>query len=118
LHCLEIELAYDDFGVGRARLRELADAPPNFVKLDRSLVHEIDQATTRQELMQALCRGITDLGILLIAEGIETPAEARVCRRLGCHFGQGYLLGHPQPASLLDSTLRANAPALDHAEVV
>jgi EAL domain-containing protein (putative c-di-GMP-specific phosphodiesterase class I) len=120
LQSLGIELAYDDFGVGRARLGELAEAPPDYVKLDRSLVHGIDQALTRQELIQALCCGITDLGILLIAEGIETPAEARVCRHLGCRFGQGYLLGHPQPAAFYSRTLPAdaNSLALDPAEVV
>jgi EAL domain-containing protein (putative c-di-GMP-specific phosphodiesterase class I) len=95
----DIELAYDDFGAGRARLAELAEVPPNFVKLDRSLVRDIDQAATRQELIQALTRGITDLGIDLIAEGIETAAEARICRGLGCRFGQGYHLGRPQPAA-------------------
>lgn len=120
LQGLGIELAYDDFGAGRARLAELAEAPPNFVKLDRSLVHDIDQALARQELIQALCRGITDLGILLIAEGIETPAEERVCRNLGCRFGQGYLFGHPQPASLLCTNSPANRslPTLDYAEIV
>jgi EAL domain-containing protein (putative c-di-GMP-specific phosphodiesterase class I) len=108
LQGLGIELAYDDFGAGRARLAELAEAPPNFVKLDRSLVRGIDQAVSRQELIQALCRGITDLGIFLIAEGIETPAEARACRSLGCRYGQGFLLGHPQPASLLYATFRVD----------
>src|SRR5437773_4093760 len=67
-----IGLAYDDFGAGQARIAELAEAPPNFVKLDMSLVRGIDKASARQELMQALIRGINDLGIELIAEGIET----------------------------------------------
>jgi EAL domain-containing protein (putative c-di-GMP-specific phosphodiesterase class I) len=108
LQHLGIELAYDDFGAGRARLAELAEAPPDFVKLDRSLIQGIDRAPTRQELIHALCRGIADLGIQLIAEGIETPAEARVCRSLGCTLGQGYLFGHPQPASFLSGTLCAH----------
>jgi EAL domain-containing protein (putative c-di-GMP-specific phosphodiesterase class I) len=99
LHNSGIGLAYDDFGSGQARLAELAEAPPDFVKLDMSLVRGIDQATARQELIQALNRGIRELGIQLIAEGIETPAEAQVCRNLACRFGQGYLFGCPQPAS-------------------
>jgi EAL domain-containing protein (putative c-di-GMP-specific phosphodiesterase class I) len=119
LQGLGIELAYDDFGAGRARLAELAEAPPNFVKLDRSLVHDLDRATARQELIQGLCRGIKDLGIFLIAEGIETPAEQQACQNLGCRFGQGFLLGHPQPASLQYATLRTDEsfPALHHAGV-
>jgi len=102
--CLQrsgIELAHDDFGAGQARLAELAGAPPKFIKLDMSLVRGIDQATARQELIQALIRALAVLGIEAIAEGIETPAEAKVCHDLGCRFGQGYLLGRPQPASFL-----------------
>jgi EAL domain-containing protein (putative c-di-GMP-specific phosphodiesterase class I) len=97
----EIELAYDDFGAGQARLTELVEVPPNFVKLDMKLVRGIDQATARQDLIQALTFGIQDLEVEVIAEGIETVEEASACRRLGCHFGQGFLLGRPQPASLL-----------------
>lgn len=103
-----IELAYDDFGSGQARLAELAEDPPHFVKLDRSLIQGIDQASARQELIQALNRGIRELGIELIAEGIETPAEATVCGELGCHFGQGYLFGYPQPASVLRAAYSPN----------
>jgi EAL domain-containing protein (putative c-di-GMP-specific phosphodiesterase class I) len=97
LHALGIGLAYDDFGAGQARLSELADVPPDFIKLDKSLIHGIAQAPGRQELVRALTRVSTDLGIRLIAEGIESAEEADVCLNLGCHFGQGYLLGRPQP---------------------
>jgi EAL domain-containing protein (putative c-di-GMP-specific phosphodiesterase class I) len=96
---LGIGLAFDDFGVGQSRLVELAEAPPNFVKLDRSLVHGIDTAAARQDLVQFLCRATRDLGVRLIAEGIETLAEAEVCQSLGCHYGQGYLFGRPAPAA-------------------
>jgi EAL domain-containing protein (putative c-di-GMP-specific phosphodiesterase class I) len=104
----DIELAYDDFGAGQARLTELVEVPPNFVKLDMKLVRGIDQAAARQDLIQALTFGIRDLDIEVIAEGIETAAEASACRRLGCHFGQGFLLGRPQPASLLRALFSAD----------
>jgi EAL domain-containing protein (putative c-di-GMP-specific phosphodiesterase class I) len=97
LNELGIGLAYDDFGAGQARLSELADVPPDFIKLDKSLVHNLHEAQGRQELVRALVRVSTDLGIRLIAEGIEMAAEAEVCLDLGCHFGQGYFLGRPQP---------------------
>jgi EAL domain-containing protein (putative c-di-GMP-specific phosphodiesterase class I) len=98
LKALDIGLAYDDFGAGQARLAELADVPPDFIKLDRKLVHGIDQTRGRQELVQALSRLSTDLGVALIAEGIESEAEAETCQLLGCQFGQGFLFGHPVPA--------------------
>jgi EAL domain-containing protein (putative c-di-GMP-specific phosphodiesterase class I) len=99
LHALGIGLAYDDFGAGQARLSELAEVPPDFVKLDKSLTRGIHQAKARQELVQALTRVCTDLGIRVIAEGIESLEEAETCAALGCQFGQGFLFGRPQPVA-------------------
>jgi EAL domain-containing protein (putative c-di-GMP-specific phosphodiesterase class I) len=99
LNELGIGLAYDDFGAGQARLAELAEAPPDFVKLDIKLVRDIEKSKPRQEVIQALAQLCNDLGVQLIAEGIETAAEAAVCGRMGCQLGQGYLLGRPCPVS-------------------
>jgi EAL domain-containing protein (putative c-di-GMP-specific phosphodiesterase class I) len=100
LHKMGIGLAYDDFGVGQARLTELAEVPPDFIKLDKTLIRDIHTAPARQELVRALVRVSTDLGIRLIAEGIERAEEMEVCIDLGCHFGQGYYFGRPQSARL------------------
>jgi EAL domain-containing protein (putative c-di-GMP-specific phosphodiesterase class I) len=97
LHEMGVQLAYDDFGAGQARLAELAEVPPDFIKLDKALIRGIHESPARQELVRALTRVSTDLGILLIAEGIELEEERAVCLELGCHFGQGYLFGRPQP---------------------
>jgi EAL domain-containing protein (putative c-di-GMP-specific phosphodiesterase class I) len=97
LHGLGLHLAYDDFGAGQSRLAELTEVPPDFIKLDQSLIRGLHQAQARQELVRALTRVSTDLGIRLIAEGIEAAEEAEVCRDLGCHFAQGYFFGRPQP---------------------
>lgn len=101
LKALGIGLAYDDFGAGQSRLKELAEVPPDFIKLDMSLIHGIDHAQARQELVQALTRVASDLGVQTIAEGIETSEEATRCHSLGCQYGQGYLFGRPQPLELL-----------------
>ena len=79
-------------GVGQSRLTELADAPPDYIKLDKSLIHDLHLTPARQELVGALARVSTDLGIRVIAEGIESPNEADVCLRLGCHFRPGLFL--------------------------
>ena len=76
LHALNIGMAYDDFGAGQARLHELAEAPPNFIKLHLTLIRDIHQSHARQELVQALNHVSKDLGVDLIAEGIETEEEA------------------------------------------
>ncbi|MBM4073618.1 MAG: EAL domain-containing protein [Planctomycetes bacterium] len=92
---LGIKLAFDDFGAGQARLLELADAPPDYVKLDMKLVRNIDLIPSRHALVRGLVKASRQLGVRIIAEGIETQAEATVCQRLGCDFGQGFLFGHP-----------------------
>jgi EAL domain-containing protein (putative c-di-GMP-specific phosphodiesterase class I) len=101
---LNIGLAYDDFGAGQARLAELAEVPPDFIKLHMMLIRGIDLAQARRELVQALNGVITDLGVQLIAEGIERPEEEEVCRSLGCRYGQGYLFGRPQQTPLVGLT--------------
>src|SRR5262249_4312675 len=100
---LGIGLAYDDLGAGQARLQELIEVPPHFVKLHMSLIRGVDQEVTRQELIQALNPVMAKLGVQVLAEGIETEEEAAVCLRLGCHLGQGFLFGRPQPVALLES---------------
>ena len=104
-----IGLAYDDFGSGPARLTELVEIPPDFIKLDKSLVRNIDHCTARQELVQALNAVIANRGVHTIAEGIERPEEAEVCQRLGCRFGQGFHMGRPQPFAVLGLEEEATA---------
>ncbi len=101
VHELGIQVAYDDFGAGQARFLELAELPPDFIKLDMRLIKNIDQAEPRRNLLRALARASIELGIQVIAEGVETPEEAEVCRELGCQFGQGFFFGLPKAATFL-----------------
>ncbi len=102
LQRLDILLVYDDFGAGQARLLELADVPPDFLKFDRSLIQDIDGAPpARRRLVGSLAKLAMDLGIELIAEGVETEEEATVCRRMGFAYGQGYLFSRPQSSDQL-----------------
>lgn len=97
LHHLGIRLAYDDFGAGQSRLMELVDVPPDTLKLDITLVREIDTSERRQDLVRAIVKVLADQGIQVLAEGIEREQEAQVCQQLGCTLGQGYHLGRPGP---------------------
>ena len=112
LNGLGMGLAYDDFGAGQSRLAELAEVPPDFIKLDRKLVQGIDGSPARQELVRALNQVLRDLNVQCIAEGIETQGEAQVCRDLGCQFGQGFLFGRPQPLPGLTAKTLADDAAL------
>ncbi len=103
---LKMLLVYDDFGSGQARLLELADVPPHFLKFDRSLIRKIDQARpSRLRLLTGLVNMALGLGINIIAEGIETKTELEVCRDLGFAHGQGFLFGRPRSAVQQDDTL-------------
>lgn len=98
LRDLHIGLAYDDFGAGQTRLSELIEAPPDYLKFDMSMIRGIDKAPTeRQKMLGSLVRIVIDLGVNPLAEGIETPEEAEVCRNLGFKTAQGYHFGRPAP---------------------
>lgn len=98
LQQLDIQLVYDDFGAGQSRLQELMDAPPNILKFDISLVHNIHLRSSASLRMVAALVGMTrDLGVLALAEGIESEEEATVCRQLGFDLAQGYYFGRPTP---------------------
>jgi EAL domain-containing protein (putative c-di-GMP-specific phosphodiesterase class I) len=94
---LSVEIAYDDFGAGQARLLELVECPPHFLKLDRSLVLGIENSPSSRDLVRAILSAIAGTETQVIAEGIETQRSAELCRENGCHLGQGFLFGRPGP---------------------
>ncbi len=97
---LGIGLAFDDFGTGQARLVELTDAAPKYLKFDAVFIKNIHLASKqRQDMVRTLVKMVVDLGIASIAEGVELMEEADVCRELGFEYGQGYFFGRPAPPS-------------------
>ncbi len=98
LNDCNMQLAYDDFGAGQARLHELSEVPPDYLKFDIKLIRGIDQAGDRRQMVVAsLVRMAQQLGILTLAEGVETEGEAAACRTIGFELAQGYLFGRPSP---------------------
>jgi EAL domain-containing protein (putative c-di-GMP-specific phosphodiesterase class I) len=96
LSAMQVRFAYDDFGAGQARLLELAEVPPHFVKFDMGLIRGIDSASAiKQQLVSQLVRIVHDVGATALAEGVETAAEARVCVEIGFDLIQGYFTGQP-----------------------
>jgi EAL domain-containing protein (putative c-di-GMP-specific phosphodiesterase class I) len=95
---LGIGLAYDDFGAGQARLLELAEAPPDYLKFDRRFVTGIETAPpSRRRLLASLVAAARELMVRTVAEGVETAAEAAECQRAGFSHAQGYYFGRPAP---------------------
>jgi len=105
LHDLNVRLAFDDFGAGQARLIELAEVRPDYLKFDMSLIRSIHEAShDHQQMIAALVQMVNDMGVLPLAEGIETTDEGRVCSQLGFELAQGYYFGKPAP--LIEGTTR------------
>jgi EAL domain-containing protein (putative c-di-GMP-specific phosphodiesterase class I) len=93
---LQIGLAYDDFGSGQARLVELVEVPPDYLKFDMKLVQNIESAPLeRQRMLATLVQMVHDLGIKPLAEGIETLGDHEICKQIGFTLAQGFLYGHP-----------------------
>jgi FOG: EAL domain len=92
--------ALDDFGAGHSNLNLLAQFRPDIIKIDMMLIRGIDHDRGRQSLI-GCCVGIcTEMGIDLIAEGIETRGEYEMLKTLGIDLMQGYLLAKPGWRSL------------------
>jgi EAL domain-containing protein (putative c-di-GMP-specific phosphodiesterase class I) len=92
-----IALVFDNFGAGRARLHELAEAPPDYLKFHQAFVRDLDHApAARRRMLQSLLVLAKQAGVKTVAEGIETEAEARACAEIGFAFGQGTYLGRPR----------------------
>ncbi|MDH5672905.1 MAG: EAL domain-containing protein [Myxococcales bacterium] len=92
-----VHLVVDDLGAGYSNLKRIADLEPSVVKLDRSLVTDLDRNARQRTLVASVVRMCVDLGARVVAEGLETWAEVQSVRDCGCHFGQGYALGRPDP---------------------
>lgn len=87
--------AIDDFGAGYAGLNLLADFQPDIIKLDMHLVRAIDTSPARRAIVRGILRMCSELGVQVLAEGIETPAERDCLVDEGVHLMQGYLFSRP-----------------------
>jgi EAL domain-containing protein (putative c-di-GMP-specific phosphodiesterase class I) len=95
---LNIDLAYDDFGAGQARLVELFQVPPRYLKFDISFIRGMENASRpHRASIRALLNMVHELDVTAIAEGVETQAQADICTELGFDMAQGYFFGRPQP---------------------
>jgi len=98
LRDLNIDLAYDDFGAGQARLIELFEVPPKYLKFDLSFVRGLENASKpHRASVRSLLNMVHDLDVIALAEGVETQAQSEICEELGFDLVQGYLFGRPQP---------------------
>jgi EAL domain-containing protein (putative c-di-GMP-specific phosphodiesterase class I) len=96
----DVRLAVDDAGAGIANFSHIVELRPNLVKLDMSLVRDVNSDIGRQALVVGMRHFARQAGCRLLAEGIETEQEAGTLLGLSVELGQGYLLGRPEPAEM------------------
>ena len=95
LRKLGFRIAIDDLGAGYAGLTAFAHLEPEVVKLDMSLVRDVHTSATKQKLIKSMTMLCRDLGMLVVAEGVETAAERDVLATIGVDLLQGYLFAKP-----------------------
>jgi diguanylate cyclase (GGDEF)-like protein len=101
------KIAVDDAGTGYSGLSTIAALKPDYIKVDMSLVRDIDKDPVRRALMETMVTLANRIGSEIIAEGIETRNEAGALIEIGVHYGQGYFLSRPhcpKPETALDMT--------------
>jgi diguanylate cyclase (GGDEF)-like protein len=106
-----VKLSIDDFGTGFSSLARLKDLPVDELKIDRSFVSNMTVNNDDQAIVRSTIDLAHNLGLLVVAEGIEDEATMLRLAELGCHLGQGHWFGRPVPAEELTQWLEVSAPA-------
>jgi diguanylate cyclase (GGDEF)-like protein len=102
---LGLRLSIDDFGTGYSSLTRLRSFPMNELKIDRSFVKALGTPDDSYPLVAATINMAHSLGLSVVAEGVELPAQLQSLRQLGCDFVQGYLISMPTAATALNATI-------------
>ena len=104
-----VRIHLDDFGTGYSSLSLLSDLPVNAVKIDRTFIAALGMSRSKTAVVEALIPLCRNLGLQVIAEGIETQEQLLQLQELGCDDGQGYLLGRPQPFAIRNQPITQDA---------
>jgi EAL domain-containing protein (putative c-di-GMP-specific phosphodiesterase class I) len=99
LKALGVQLSIDDFGTGYSSLSYLHRFPVNTLKIDRSFVGRIGEAAENIEIVRTVISLAENMGMEVVAEGIETLSQLTQLRKLKCQYGQGYLFSRPVDAA-------------------
>lgn len=97
LRQMGVLVAVDDFGTRYSSLSQLKDLPVDILKVDRGIIAEMDHSEDKLALVSAVIGLARELGLCVIAEGVERAEELEFANDNGCHFTQGFLLGRPLP---------------------
>jgi EAL domain-containing protein (putative c-di-GMP-specific phosphodiesterase class I) len=107
LHDLGVRIAIDDFGTGFSSLAQLRHFPLDMIKVDRSFVQGVERDAKDTAITTNVVTLAHALGLVAVAEGIETDGQLAHMRAVGCDIGQGYLFSRPVPAAEITEFLAA-----------
>lgn len=110
LRDVQIQVVYDGYASGKARITEHKDVAPDFLKLAPSMLKSVRRGADRQRQVQLIVRASQDMNSGVIATGIDSEADLEVCRELGCTLAQGALIGPPRSAAAIRESSRSPAP--------
>ena len=99
IRALGVHLSLDDFGTGYSSLSFLRELPVDAVKIDRSFISGLGTNARDTSIVQGVIAMADALGYAVVAEGVETEAQAEALRRIGCRYAQGFLWSRPAPAA-------------------
>jgi diguanylate cyclase (GGDEF)-like protein/PAS domain S-box-containing protein len=106
LRALGVRLAIDDFGTGYASLAYLRQTPADIIKIDPSFTDGLGRDETLALLTRTIVQVGHDLGMQVVAEGIEQPRQLAALREMGCGYGQGFLVARPMAAPGVEALIR------------
>jgi diguanylate cyclase (GGDEF)-like protein len=101
-----VRIAFDDFGTGFASLTHLRDFPVDIIKIDRSFINRLGQGQNTTTIVNAMVGLAHNLSMSIVAEGVETQAQAEFLKAIGCDAAQGYLFARPVPAAVAAQQLQ------------
>jgi diguanylate cyclase (GGDEF)-like protein len=111
LRAAGVRVSVDDFGTGASSLARLRQLPVDVLKIDRHFVEDIDTDAAARSMCSAVVAMGNDLGMHVVAEGVEREAQLAVLREIGCHGGQGYLFGRPSMLPPARDARRSSSPS-------
>jgi EAL domain-containing protein (putative c-di-GMP-specific phosphodiesterase class I) len=112
LRLMGVHVALEGFGSGSSALAHLTRMPIDIVRLDRSLISRIDRDPQSRALCESLVGIGRALGLDVVADGVETPAQLAALCGFGCDFAQGFLIARPMPLSGFTAMLTDGAGLL------